>query len=135
MLASKLKYYIGPIVSVILSLPLFTPTLIVTAAPYYSISVFIIMCLIVAFIGFFYETIFTRFKFANFKKFALFSGTFWSILFIPIKCIYNELLYFILSYPLTNLTSTYIIVMFSSGFIFGIMFSIVYRYISAFAYS
>ncbi|MBC7091470.1 MAG: hypothetical protein H5T50_06115 [Nitrososphaeria archaeon] len=95
------------------------------------------MCSIVASIGFFYETVFMKLKhkFVNFKKFALFTGIFWSILFIPIKYIQNQLLYYILSYPTTNFTLTYVIAMCSSGFIFGIMFSIVYRYISAFAQS
>jgi len=132
-----LKYYIGPIVSLILSLPLFTPTFFVTQTLNYSITVFIIMCLIVALLGFFYETIFTKLKhkFVNFKIFALFSGIFWSILFIPIKYMQNQLLYYILSYPITNFTPTYFIVMSSSGFIFGITFSIVYRYISAFVHS
>ena len=136
-MASKLKYYIGPIVSLILSLPLLTPTFFVTANLNYSIIVFIILCSTIALIGFFYETIFIRLKhiFVNFKKFALFSGIFWSILFIPIKYIQNQLLHNILLYPITNFTLTYVIVMSASGFVFGIMFSIVYRYISAFAYS
>lgn len=120
--------------SLILSLPLFTPTFFVTANLNYSIIVFIILCSTIASIGFFYETIFMRFKhkFVNFKKFALFSGIFWSIIFILIKYIQNQILYNILPYPITI---TYVIVISASGYVFGIMFSIVYRYISAFAYS
>ncbi|MEM4522520.1 MAG: hypothetical protein QW738_04815, partial [Nitrososphaeria archaeon] len=97
----------------------------------------VIMCLIFIIAGIIYDFSLSFFKkqLTVFKKFALFSGIFWLIALVPIKYVHNNILSIFLVYPYTNITSTYVIVYAFSGFIFGIMYSIVYRYISAFVYS
>lgn len=133
MLALKLRLYIGPAVAVILAAPLLAPTFFISP-PYSSTLVFIVMCLAMALAGSFYEIVFSLFResLAAFKRFALFSGIFWSTLLPPIKYVHNILLETFLSYPTAPATLAYVVVLASSGFIFGLMFSVVYRYISAF---
>ncbi|MEM1985271.1 MAG: hypothetical protein QXS74_03335 [Nitrososphaeria archaeon] len=132
-----MKYYIGPLVALILSFPLLAPTFFVKSNLLNSTAVFVIMCLIFIIAGIIYDFSLSFFKkqLTVFKKFALFSGIFWLIALVPIKYVHNNILSIFLVYPYTNITSTYVIVYAFSGFIFGIMYSIVYRYISAFVYS
>ncbi len=132
-----MKYYIGPIVALILSFPLLVPTFFIYPNLLNSIYVFAIMCLIFLTTGILYDLSLILFKkkLVAFKKFALYSGFFWLISLVPIKFIHNNLLSLLLSYSCIDVTITYLAVYALSGFIFGIMFSIVYRYIVAFAYA
>ncbi|MEM0054053.1 MAG: hypothetical protein QXL89_07695 [Nitrososphaeria archaeon] len=132
-----MKYYIGPLVALILSFPLLAPTFFVKSNLLNSTAVFVIMCLIFLIAGIIYDFSLSFFKkqLTVFKKFALYSGLFWLISFVPIKYVHNNILSLLLVYPYISITSNYVIVYAFSGFVFGIMFSIVYRYISAFVYS